>query len=286
LEDAMSPDLDAYREQSLRTWGEMAPGWEERNEWMTDLASPVNEWIVAQADLQPGQTILDVAAGPGDLGFRVAERVGPEGTVLSTDFAPKMVEVARRVGAARGVDNVEYRVLDAERMDLDDDSVDGIVCRWGYMLMADPAAALRESRRVLRDGGPLALAVWAAPERNPWAALPAMTLVQRGHVPPPEPGAPGIFAMADPALIRSLVTEAGFGEPEIEEIAFEFRYEDFDEVWAVLIKLAGPIARVLKSLPDEERQATRDAIEEAVAPFRAEDGSYSTPALCWGAVAR
>lgn len=282
----MSPDLDAYREQSLQTWGEMAPGWEERNEWMTDLAGTVNEWIVARADLQPGQTILDLAAGAGDLGFRVAERVGPQGTVLSTDFAPEMVEVARRVGAARGLGNVEYRVLDAERMDLDDDSVDAVVCRWGYMLMADPALALGESRRVLRDGCSLSLAVWAPPERNPWAALPAMTLVQRGHVPPPEPGAPGIFAMADPALIRSLVTGAGFGEPEIEEIAFEFRYEDFDEVWAVLFKLAGPIARVLKSLPEEERQATRDAIEEAVGPFRTGDGSYSMPALCWGAVAR
>ena len=55
-------------------------------------------------------------------------------------------------------------MLDAEQMDLDDDSVDAAVCRWGYMLMADPAAALRETRRVLRDGGALAFAVWAAPE--------------------------------------------------------------------------------------------------------------------------
>jgi len=282
----MSPDLDAYREQSLQTWGAMAPGWEDRNEWMTDLTGVVNEWIVSQTDPQPGQTILDVAAGPGDLGFRVAERVGPEGTVLSTDFAPEMVEAARRIAASRGLDNVELKVLNAERMDLDDDSVDGVVCRWGYMLMADPAAALRETRRVLRDGGSLGLAVWAAPDRNPWAAIPAMTIVARGHMPPPEPGAPGIFAMADPELIRSLVTGAGFDEPEIEEIAFEFRYEDFDDFWDVLIRIAGPLARVLKSLPDEERQATRDAIEEAVAPFRAEDGSYSTPALCWGAVAR
>ena len=282
----MSPDLDAYREQSLQTWGEMALGWEERNEWMIDLTGAVNEWIVTQADPQPGQTILDVAAGPGDLGFRVAELVGSEGGVLSTDFAPEMVEAARRIAASRGLGNVEFKVLNAERMDLGDDSVDGVVCRWGYMLMADPAAALRETRRVLRDGGSLGLAVWAAPDRNPWAAIPAMTIVARGHVPPPEPGAPGIFAMADPALVRSLVTEAGFGEPEVEEIAFEFRYEDFDEVWAVLLKLTGPIARVLNALPDEERQATRDAIEEAVAPFRAEDGSYSMPALCWGAVAR
>jgi len=282
----VSPDLNAYREQSLQTWGEMAPGWEARNAWMTDLTGTVNEWIVAKADPQPGQTILDLAAGPGDLGFRVAERVGAEGTVLSTDFAPEMVEVARRIGSARGLGNVEFRVLNAERMDLDDDSVDGVVCRWGYMLMADPAAALRETRRVLRGDGPLAFAVWAAPDRNPWAAVPAMTMVARGHVPPPEPGAPGIFAMANPELVRSLVTGAGFGEPEVEEIAFDFRYEDFDEFWDVLIRIAGPIARVLNSLPDDERQAARDAIEEGVAPFRAADGSYSIPALCWGAVAR
>jgi SAM-dependent methyltransferase len=111
--------------------------------------------------------------------------------VISTDFAPEMVDVARRQSEARGLTNVEHRVLDAERMDLDDDSVDGVVCRWGYMLMADPAAALRETRRVLRDGGRLAFAVWGAPDRNPWVAVPGMTLVQRGHMPPPEPGAPG-----------------------------------------------------------------------------------------------
>jgi ubiquinone/menaquinone biosynthesis C-methylase UbiE len=282
----MSPDLDAYREQSLETWGKMASGWEDRNEWMTGATGLVNEWIVEKADPQPGQTVLDIAAGPGDLGFRVAARIGDGGRVLSTDFAPEMVAAARRIGAGQGLANVEYRVLDAERMDLDDDSVDAVVCRWGYMLMADPAAALRESRRVLRDGGPLAFAVWAAPDRNPWAALPAMTLVQRGHMPPPEPGAPGIFAMADPDSIRTLVTGAGFAEPELEEIEFDFRYADFDEFWDVLIRVAGPLARAIEALPEDERQATREAIEQSIAPFRAEDGSYATPAVCWGALAR
>ncbi len=142
--------------------------------------------------------MIDIAAGPGDLGFQVAELVGGGGRVMSTDFAPEMVEVARRLGEARGVGNVDHAVLDAERMGLEDDCVDAAVCRWGYMLMADPGAALRETRRILREGGPLAFAVWASPERNPWAALPAATLVQRGHLPPPEPGAPGIFALADP----------------------------------------------------------------------------------------
>jgi ubiquinone/menaquinone biosynthesis C-methylase UbiE len=279
-------DLDAYREQSRKNWGQMAQGWEDRREWMMDITGRVNEWLAEKADPQPGQTILDIAAGTGDLGLRIAERVGDEGHVISTDFAAEMVDVARRQGDARGLTNVEYRVLDAESMDLDDDSVDGAVCRWGYMLMADPAAALKQTKRVVRDGGPLAFAVWMTPERNPWAAVPAMTLVQRGHMPPPEPGAPGIFAMGDPGRIRELVTGAGFGEPELEEITVDFRYPDFDDLWDTLLRLTGPLARVLNALPDDERQATRAAIMDGLSPYRNEDGSYSAPGATLGVLVR
>ena len=152
--------------ESRETWGQMASGWEDRREWMMEVTGRVNSWLAEKADPRPSQTILDVAAGTGDLGFLAAERVGEEGPSISTDFAPEMVDVARRQGESRGLTNVEYRELDAERMDLEDDSVDGVVSRWGYMLMADPAAALKETRRVLRDGGPLAFAVWSSPHRQ------------------------------------------------------------------------------------------------------------------------
>lgn len=279
-------DLDAYREQSRETWGQMASGWEDRREWLLENTGTVNAWLVEKADPQPGQTILDIAAGTGDLGFHVAERVGDDGRVISTDFAPEMVDVARRGAEARGLTNVEHRVLDAERTGLDDGSVDGVICRYGFMLMADPAAALRETRRVLREGGPLAFAVWAGPDRNPWAAVPGMTLVQRGHMPPPEPGAPGMFAMGDPGRVRELVNAAGFGEPDLEEIAFEFRYEDFDDLWDTLERLAGPLANALNALADDERQATRAAIEQNFAAYRNDDGSYTPPAVTWGVLAR
>jgi SAM-dependent methyltransferase len=282
----MSFDPAAYRERSRETWGQMAPGWEERNKWMASITGPVSEWIVEQADPQPGSTVLEVAAGPGELGFRVAERIGDSGRLISTDFAPQMVEVARRLAAERGIANVEHRVLDAEHMDLEDDSVDAVICRWGYMLMADPAAALAETRRVLREGGPLAFAVWAPPERNPWAAIPGMTLVQRGHLPPPEPGAPGIFAMGDPERVRALAFGAGFDACEMEEIAFDFRYADPEDLWDSLIRLAGPLAEAIKVLPDDEREATREAIMENMAPYRQDDGSYVAPALSWGVLAR
>ena len=278
-------DLDTYRRESRETWASVAHGWEDRREWMLAITGAVNDRLLDRVDPKPGQTVLEIAAGPGELGFQVAERVGEEGRVISTDFAPEMLDIARRQGEARGIGNVEYRVLDAENMDLDDDSVDAVVCRWGYMLMADPAAAFRETRRVLRDGGPLAFAVWRTAERNPWASVPAMTLVQLGHVPPPEPGAPGIFALGEPARISELVTGAGFGEPEREEIAFEFRYADFDDLWDTLIRLS-PIGGVIDELPADEREGTREAIMQNIAPYRNDDGSYTAPAATWAVSAR
>jgi SAM-dependent methyltransferase len=281
----MPIDPDAYRQESRETWAQVATGWEDRREWLMEITGLVNGWLLERASPQPGQTFLEIAAGPGDLGFRVAERVGDEGRVISSDFAPEMLNIARRQGESRGLNNVEYRVLDAERMDLEDDSVDGVVCRWGYMLMADPAAAFRETRRVLRPGGALAFAVWRTAERNPWVSVPAMTLVQRGHAPPPEPGAPGIFAMGEPARIGELLAGAGFDEVEREEIAFDFRYSDFDDLWDALVRLS-PFGQVIQELPADEGRATREAIMQNVEPYRTEDGSYTAPAATWAVLAR
>jgi ubiquinone/menaquinone biosynthesis C-methylase UbiE len=249
-------------------------------------SAPVLDWLVERVGPKPGDTVLDIAGGTGDLGFRIAERVGERGGVISSDFAPEMVELQRRLGEERGLHNVEYRVLDAERTDLADDSVDGVVCRWGYMLMADPRAAFAETRRVLKAGGRLAFAVWAAPDRNPWASVAGMTFVQRGHMPPPEPGAPGIFSMADPDRIRSLVTAAGFEEPELEELPFDFRYADAADFWDSIVRLAGPLARIVHDLSPEERDATRAAVIENMAAYRNEDGSYTAPAVSWVALTR
>ena len=135
---------------------------------------------------------------------------------------------------------------------------------------------------MLRDGGNLAFAVWAAPDRNPWAAIPGMTLVQRGHMDPPEPGAPGIFGMADPDRIRDLVTGAGLAEPELEEIPFEFTYPDFDDLWDSIVRIAGPLANAIKAQPEDEQVATREAIKENFASFQGEDGSYAAAAVTWG----
>ena len=192
--------------------------------------------------------------------------------MLLTDFSEAMVDTARRNAARMGLGNVECQVLDAERMALGDDAADGVLCRWGYMLMADPAAALAETRRVLRPGGRLAFAVFSGPEENPWAALPAAVLRERGHMPPPEEGGPGILALGDQDRLRALVTGAGFAEPRITPVPLVWSYADADDYWDYLTDVAGAIAMVLDRLDGAERVRVRDLIAERAAPYRDDRG--------------
>ena len=239
---------------------------------MWKVSRPVGEWMVAALEPERGQTILELAAGPGETGFVAAPQLGDGGKLISTDISPAMVEAAKRRSAELGLTNVECRVIDAENMDLPDDSVDGVLSRWGYMLLAEPAKAMVETRRVLRDGGRLVFSVWGPAERNPWAAISGAALVGHGHMPAPEPGAPGMFAMASDDRIRELVTGAGFAEPRIEHTEVEWRFDDFDDYWRFINELAGGLAVVIAQLSDAERETVRATIRDSLEGFRAKDG--------------
>jgi SAM-dependent methyltransferase len=267
------------RQRSRADWAAVAPGWYAQREELWKVSRPVSEWMVRKLDPQPGDTVLELAAGLGDTGLMAARLVGETGRVIITDFTPEMVAAARRRAEEVGVQNVEFRVLDAERMDLETDSVDGVLCRWGYMLMIDPAKAFAETRRVLRPGGRLAFSVWAARERNPGLSLVGRVLESLGHIPPPDPEAPGAFVMADPGRIRRLVVGVGFAEPEIEEMTFRWPFADQDAYWRYLTQTAASSSPLLRALPPEAQAAVRERVHEAARPFRSGEG-YDFPAVC------
>jgi ubiquinone/menaquinone biosynthesis C-methylase UbiE len=282
--DEMSAQHVAARQQSRASWDAVASAWYAQREKLWKASHPVSEWLIRRLDPQPGDTVLELAAGLGDTGFMAARLVGESGRVMITDFAPEMVAAARRRAEEIGVENAEFRVLDAERMNLETDSVDGVLCRWAYMLTIDPAAAFAETRRVLRPGGRLAFSVWAAPERNPagpW--LLGRVLEAQGHIPPLEPGAPGAFAMADPGRLRELVVGAGFAEPEVEEVSFRWSFADWDAYWRYLTEMSTSAAPVLRSLPTSVQEAVREMVHELARPFHSGEG-YAFPAVCLNVV--
>jgi ubiquinone/menaquinone biosynthesis C-methylase UbiE len=277
-------EVEKYRRTSHEIWEEMAPGWERWRAQLAEALTPVRKWLTTELAPKPEQTVLELGAGVGDTGFEAAAIVGDGGRLISTDFSPDMVEVARRRGDDAGLTNVEYRVIDAEGIALNADSVDGVLCQSTYMLVADPAAALAETRRVLQPGGRLALSVWGVPERNPWAAIGGRILVERGHMEPPQPQAPGVFSMADEERTRGLVEDAGFTAVRTEDVTVRFAFRDLDDYEKWVMDVGGPLAIVVRGLPDGDRAALKAQLAEEFAPFLA-DGGYELPGVALCAVA-
>jgi ubiquinone/menaquinone biosynthesis C-methylase UbiE len=272
---AEAGDTDDVR----RTWDRVAPAWERYRTRLFDSTRGVSDWLVEALDAQPGQTILELTAGPGETGFLVAERVGPDGRLISTDLAPAMVDAALRGAEARGLGNVECRVADAQRIDLPDGGVDGVLSRFGLMLVPDPVRAFGEIRRVLRPYRRLAYAVWGPIDRNTWIGLMISALVQHGHAPSGDPFGPGgVLSLAEPERNRDLLAGAGFQDVSVTEVAGAMPFADVDDYWMVQTTVAGPIADLVASMSPSEVDAVKATIEPSMDPFRTGDG-YALPTL-------
>jgi SAM-dependent methyltransferase len=276
---------DELRADARARWERASAGWGKRADRIRDWGMPVSMAMVDALALQPGQTVLELAAGPGDTGFLAAELVQPGGTLISSDGAEAMVEVARQRAQAGGIRNVEFRQLELEWIDLETASVDGVLCRWGIMLILDPAAAAQEIRRVLRPGKRAAFAVWDAAERNPWATIPSAVVIRRGHAQPPEPDAPGMFALAAPGALEELLGAAGFTDVIVRPTELARHYPEPAAFVTETADMSPLFGTAYAELPAEEREAIGADVITALEPFTAPDGAVTLPGSSLVAVA-
>jgi SAM-dependent methyltransferase len=189
-----------------------------------------------------------------------------------------MLAGARERAAQLGLANVEFQVINAEWIDLPVASVDVVLCRWGYMLMADPGAALGETRRVLRSGGRVGLAVWDAIERNPWAQLPGLELRERGLTPAPEPGTPGPFALGRAEGVYELLERAGFMEVRVESLDLHRRHTSFEEFWESTLDLSRAFHDAVLARPQGEIDELQAAVRGRLAQYETSEGMLDIPA--------
>jgi SAM-dependent methyltransferase len=260
-------------------WNTVAPGWARRRGYLWSVSHEVGERLVRALDPAPGETVLELAAGPGDTGFAAAPLLRPDGRLISTDVAPDMVATARAHGGELGLANVDYRVVDAEAIDLPDEAVDAIVCRWGVMLVPDPTKALAESFRVLRRGGRIAFSVWAEPDANAWGTAVGRALLGLGLIERPDPDAPGPFRLGDANRVRELVLSAGFGEPTIEDVPVTWRHDSFDEYWDVTADLSFLLTTAMATLEPDTIDEVRSRTAESLLPYTDASGRLAIPGL-------
>jgi SAM-dependent methyltransferase len=279
----MSEDV---RRQSRARWTAAAKGWARHADRLRRFTMPVSSWMVDAIGPQPGDTVLELAAGPGDTGFLAAELIRPGGTLITSDFSPEMLTVAQERARALGLDNVRFKQIDAETaIDIEAASIDAVLCRWGYMLMADPVTALVQTRRVIKPGGRLALAAWTGPEDNLWSALPARELVSRGLMERPDPSEPGQFTWGPEGVIAERLEEAGFVDYEVASVDFTQPYDSIDDWWATTRDLSMRVADATAGLDEATTAEIRAALAEAAAPFTDGDGALAIPARTWTAAA-
>ena len=261
-------------------WGAVSKGWESRADAFRSATMPVASWMIDHTAPQVGQTVLDLAAGIGDTGFLAAELIEPGGTLITSDVVPEMLAAAQRRAQSLGIRNARFKQIDASLpIDIEAASIDVVLCRWGYMLMDDPEHALRETRRILRPGGRVALAAWTTAEDNPWSAVPVKMLVDRGLVDPIEPGSGpgGQFAWGEEGIVAEHIEAAGFVDYEVEALEFPIHYASVEAWWATA-RTMGMRASEAR-IPDEAEWIA--ALADAARDWTADDGSLAIPAKTW-----
>lgn len=168
--------------------------------------APVVENVIARGRLQPGQHVLDLGTGTAAVATAAAPLVIPGGRVTAVDISPEMLTLARRQVAASGRTNAEVREGRAEAIPAEDGVFDVVLASLSLMYVIDRGTAARELRRVLRPGGRLVAAVWAAPDQ-----CDIVLFQQTAGRFAPAPPAPGVGpgALADPAgFLRNCRTPA------------------------------------------------------------------------------
>ena len=210
-------------ESIVEVWRESAKYWARHSDTIRTMFMPLTRALVEHAGIHEGQSVLDVAGGPGEPSLTIAEIVGPGGSVTCTDAVPEMVETARSEAQRRGITNVQFRQCTADALPFPSNSYDVTISRLGAMFFPDPLAAIREMLRVTRSGGSLALAVWHKSELNPFCHV--ITGVIDRHINPGvvDPDAPNAFRFAEPGKLAGIVTEAG--AREVKEHLVKFNLE-------------------------------------------------------------
>ncbi len=147
-------DAQAIKHQHREDWDRAAPRWRKYDEGLRRAGAPVTRRLLELAGIQPGHRVLDIASGTGEPGLPAAELAGPSGFVLLTDQSPEMLAVARDKARAQGLQNVEFRVCDAEQLQLEPESFDAALCCGALPLMPEPVRCFRAACQALKAGGP------------------------------------------------------------------------------------------------------------------------------------
>ena len=255
----MEAQLKEIRDKQKESWNTFSPGWKKWDDLTMKFIGPYGDELIRMLDPSGSDNLLDIAAGTGEPGISIAPML-TGGTVTLTDLSEGMLQVAKEKADELGIQNLETSIADACELPFDDGSFDKVSCRFGFMFFPDMQLAATEMARVLRPGGKVATTVWGVPENNFWVTVFVKNIGAHVEMPPPPPGAPGMFRCAEPGLIAGIFSNAGLNNVQEKVVEGTIDCESAEQFWDFMTEIAAPFVAALNSVD----QGTREKIQTGV----------------------
>lgn len=250
----MDTSLRDIREQQKASWNKFSAGWRKWDADTMAFLQPMGDEMIRLLHRPDNELLLDIAAGTGEPGLTLAAMM-PNGKVVLTDLSEDMLAVAREKAEARNIANVDMIIADVSELPFADHTFDALSCRFGFMFFPDMLQAAKQMYRVLKPGGRMATAVWNGPEKNFWVTAMGATINKHLHLPPPPPGAVGMFRCANPDTMKQLLAQAGFTNITAREVTSRSTHGTAQVYWDMMTEVAAPFAAALGQA-DEAMRAT------------------------------
>ena len=262
--------MEAKLQRRIQRYGWDAAAGIYGNAWSKQI-KPAHDELLNMASLKPNIRVLEVACGTGLVTARAAKMVQPGGAVLATDISGEMIETTRRQMDSCGLENIEVRRVDGEKLDIEDDVFDAAFCALGLMYMPEPANGLAEMRRVVKPGGKVAATVWGERRHCAWSGIfPIVDAEVHSEV------CPLFFSLgAHDALINTM-TNAGLKQVEQSRLSVLLSFTDAATLLSAQID-GGAVALAAKRFDKKTRSRVEISFLDSVDEYRRSDGSYEIP---------
>jgi ubiquinone/menaquinone biosynthesis C-methylase UbiE len=262
-------DSKQFKEAQRKSWDSVAIGWQKWWKTFEKDAQNLSNHLVELAKINSSSKVLDIATGIGEPAITAARKVGNgNGHVLATDISPQMLSIARQRAASLGLqDVIEFKEGDAETISLPDSAFDAVLCRWGLMFLPDLGEGLSNIYSSLVNGGYLAAAVWASPDKVPFLSVSMKTVVKETGKPMPPSGTPGPFKLADQSIITDALSKCGFKDIAVERINVIFTFSSPEEYTQFNQAIAAPINAMLADQSQERKEEIWKAVTESASNY-------------------
>jgi SAM-dependent methyltransferase len=262
--------MNACNAQQIEYWnGPAGERWARAQDRIDHHLGLITEALVAFAAPRPRERVLDIGCGGGTTALLLRERIGPEGAVTGVDISAPNLAVARARAHAAMAD-VTFLKADAATYEFQP-VFDLAFSRFGVMFFDEPAAAFANLRNALVKNGRLAFVCWRIFKENEWAFAPYEAALDLWPPQEPmDPYAPGPFAFADSARLRSILEVAGFRGVDVKPLDTTVNMGATVEDAVTEALTLGPLARAAAELDEDSRARIRARIAPIV-------GKYSTP---------